>query len=203
LEQGLAQLGHETAAESLDRWVGLAVLLERWSQRINLTGHRGALAIAERLLLEAAALDQVLPVAATLTDLGSGAGIPGLPLAICRPRSTIYLVESRQRRHHFQRAAIRELELDNAVALLGRAEELEVRPSDGVISQAIARPERALQWMRPWMATSGWVALATVPSVPTFSHPDLTGGRSIEYAAPRGPVRVVWIAHLHTRTGSP
>ena len=139
------------------------VLLERWSERINLTGHRGALAIAERLLLEAAALSQVLPAAESIVDLGSGAGIPGLPLAICRPGCTVRLVESRERRHHFQRAAIRDLGLDNAIALLGRAEELEVQPSEGVIAQAMAQPEQALQWMRPWMTADGWLALATVP----------------------------------------
>ena len=78
--------GTSTDPGQLERWEKLALLLERWSQRINLTGHRGALAIAERLLLEAAALSQVLPAAETIADLGSGAGIPGLPLAICRPR---------------------------------------------------------------------------------------------------------------------
>ena len=198
LVRGLAEVG--LVATDLDRWVSLAEVLDRWSQRINLTGHRGALAIARRLLLEAAALNQVLPGAATLTDLGSGAGIPGLPLAICRPRSAVYLVESRERRHHFQRAAIRELRLENAVARLGRAEEIDVTATEGVVAQAIAKPERALEWMRRWVAPSGWVALAMVPGAPPQSHPDLADGSVVAYAAPGGPARAVWIARTRVST---
>jgi 16S rRNA G527 N7-methylase RsmG len=106
----------------------------------------------------------------------------------------VLLVESRERRHHFQRAAIRELGLDNATALLGRAEEIDVQPSGGVIAQAIARPRQALAWMRRWVTPGGWVALPTVPgAAPT--HPDLQPGRALRYAAPRGPERAVWITH--------
>ena len=70
LEEGLTALGLPAEPASVDRWAALALLLDRWSERINLTGHRGALAIAERLLLEAAALSQVLPPAQTIADLG-------------------------------------------------------------------------------------------------------------------------------------
>jgi 16S rRNA (guanine(527)-N(7))-methyltransferase RsmG len=201
LTRGLGELGLPNDPGSLGRWESLALLLERWSQRINLTGHRDAVAIADRLLLESAALSQVLPAAETIADLGSGAGIPGLPLAICRPHCSIRLVESRERRHHFQRAAIRELALDNATALLGRAEEIEVQPSEGVIAQAMAQPDRALRWMRPWMTARGWVALPTVPggSAP-IRHPDLTQGRILRYKAPRGPERSIWIARLRNRS---
>ncbi len=195
LAEGLAELGLSADSGALDRWEKLARLLDRWSERINLTGHRGAIAIAERLLLESAALGQVLPTAETIADLGSGAGIPGLPLAISRPECSVRLVESRERRHHFQRAAIRELGLDNAVALLGRAEEIEVQPSQGVVAQAMAHPDRALGWMRPWAGPGGWLALATVPGT-ELSHPDLLPGRALRYAAPRGPERSVWIAYL-------
>jgi 16S rRNA (guanine527-N7)-methyltransferase len=195
LAAGVAELGLALDSAALACFEKLALLLDRWSQRINLTGHRGAVEIAERLLIEAAALSQVLPVADSIADLGSGAGIPGLPLAICRPHCEVRLIESRERRHHFQRAAIRELGLGNAVALLGRAEELPVRPSDGVIAQAMAAPDQALTWMRPWVAPGGWLALPSVPGI-VMSHPDLQLGRALRYAAPRGPERAVWVARL-------
>jgi 16S rRNA (guanine527-N7)-methyltransferase len=195
LATGLADLGLPADATSLGRWGNLARLLERWSERINLTGHRGAIAIAERLLLEAAALSQVLPDASSIADLGSGAGIPGLPLAICRPRCTVRMIESRERRHHFQRAAIRELRLENAIAVLGRAEELEAHPSEGVVAQAMAQPQQALRWMRRWIARGGWVAIPTVTGIAP-SHPDLEQGHAVRYSAPRGPERSVWIARL-------
>lgn len=194
LERGLSELGVVADSSTLDRWVQLARLLERWSQRINLTGHRGELAIARRLLLESAALSQVLPAAATIADLGSGAGIPGLPLAICRPASQIWLVESRERRHHFQRAAIRELGLANAVALYGRAEDLDARQSEGVISQAFASPDLALRWMRPWALPAGWIAIATSADLVDPRQPRFAGGELVSYAAPGGPPRVVWIS---------
>jgi 16S rRNA (guanine527-N7)-methyltransferase len=196
LEQGLGVLGLPAEEPALDRWVELAILLDRWSQRINLTGHRGALAIAQRLLLESAALSQALPPACTITDLGSGAGIPGIPLAICRPDARVRLIEARERRHHFQRAAIRALGLDNAIAVLGRAEELAPEPSDGVVAQAIARPDQAVRWMRDWMSDSAWIALATVPGAIPAHDPDLLEGRLVPYAAPGGPARAVWIARL-------
>jgi 16S rRNA (guanine527-N7)-methyltransferase len=195
LVEGFAELRLPAEPLALERFEKLALLLDRWSQRINLTGHRGPAQIADRLLLEAAALSQVLPPADSLADLGSGAGIPGIPLAICRPHCAVRLVESRERRHHFQRAAIRELGLENATALLGRAEQLDVRPSGGVIAQAIARPDQALVWMRRWVAPGGWLALPTVPHT-AFSYPELQPGRVLRYAAPRGPERAVWITHL-------
>ena len=202
LAQGLAELRLTTDPTALERFEKLALLLDRWGQRINLTGHRGPIQIAQRLLLEAAALSRVLPAADTIADLGSGAGIPGIPLAICRPHCAVILVESRERRHHFQRAVVRELGLDNATALLGRAEAVEVQPSRGVIAQAIARPEQALLWMRRWVAPGGWVALPTVPGA-ALGHPDLQRGRALRYAAPRGPERAVWIAHLRESDPAP
>jgi 16S rRNA (guanine527-N7)-methyltransferase len=192
LESGLEHLGAD--ASQAARWARLALLIERWGGRLNLTGHSDALSIAERLLLEAVALERELPPARSVADLGSGAGIPGLPIALCRPETRVVLVEARERRHHFQRAAIRELALDNAEALRGRAETLDARPSEGVISQAFAEPQQALAWMLPWSAPGGWIALATTPRFPGLDHADLAPGALRPYAAPDGPSRALWLA---------
>ena len=196
LSRGLVALGRSPAPVELDRFERLATLLDHWGQRINLTGHRGVQSIAERLLLEAVALGGVLPQAEQIVDLGSGAGIPGIPIAICRPEVEVLLVESRERRHHFQRAAIRELQLENVRAIRGRAEELEPTQCGGVISQAAAQAHQALGWMCRWLADSGWLALAcTRPQTP-WPDSDLTRGEWIDYAAPGGPQRSVWLARL-------
>ncbi len=202
LDEGLAALEirgpdrRHTAALLAD----LSLLLSRWSARISLTGHRGPEAIARRLVLDAAALGSVLPAADTLADLGSGAGFPGLPLAILRPETRVTLVEARLRRHHFQREAARALGLGNVCPKLGRAEELTPTPHQLVVAQAMARPERALRWMRRWVAPGGHLALpmaagAAPPSPPTGVVP--LGVRS--YRVPLGgPDRAVWLARAPT-----
>ena len=85
-----------------------------------------------------------------MVDLGSGAGFPGLPIALLHPERTVTLVESRERRHHFQRAAVRELGIANAVLRLGRAEVLFPEPSSLVMAQAMASPQQVVAWMLPW-----------------------------------------------------
>jgi len=204
LAQGLSWLGIASDPASLERWSRLARLLERWGERINLTGHRGADQIARRLLLEAAAFSAALPPAATIADLGSGAGIPGIPIALCRPDTQVLLVDSRERRHHFQRAAIRELGLTGVRALRGRVEELTPQPCAGVVSQAFARPGQALEWMLPWVAEGGWIALATVAdaAAPAAGLTELDFVASVPYAAPGGPPRSAWLARRPPEGGS-
>lgn len=176
----------------------LAALLAQWAGRMNLTGHRTPPAIARRLILDALALGESLPVRdpSSLADLGSGAGFPGLPLAIRWPACSVTLVEARERRHHFQRAAVRGLGLVNAEPRRGRIEELEPRAHQVVVAQALARPERAIAWMRPWVAPGGWLVLPRSTGAPPIqSPPDLEPGRTISYRVPAGgPARELWIA---------
>ena len=111
----------------IDELLALAALVERWGERINLTGHRGLEGILQGLVVESVALCGALPEVESLVDLGSGAGFPGLPIAILRPECHVRLVDSRRRRHHFQREATRALGLDNVDLVLGRAEEVQAR----------------------------------------------------------------------------
>ena len=174
----------------------LAGLLERWNERINLSGHRTAAELMARLILEALALSPLLPPSAgSLVDLGSGAGFPGLPLAIARPAMRTQLVDSRERRHHFQRAAIRALGMQNVRALRGRIEELDPEPAQIAIAQAVAAPSAVLESMLPWAEPGGWVVIPGSETPPNpGSHPQLLQAEVARYRAPLdGPERTLWI----------
>ena len=195
LIDGLEALRFEVSPQQIDALLGLSVLLTKWSGRMNLTGHRSLAEIVQRLVLETAALTQQIPPVASLVDIGSGAGFPGLPIAILRPTVQVSLIEPRRKRHHFQRAAVRELQIGNAMPIRGRAGELEPRLHAAVIAQALAAPERALSWMLPWVEPGGLVLLpgseegADVPEGLGVSFE-----ASVPYRAPGGgPQRSLWI----------
>ena len=175
----------------------LSRLVARWAERINLTAHRSPEAVARRLVLDALALGAALPVVPpdTLADLGSGAGFPGLPLAILWPTCQITMVDSRLRKHHFQLAAIRALELPNARAIRGRAESLDPAPHQIVVAQAIAQPAQALRWMRRWVTPDGWLVLPQSDSAPSIAAPaDLRFEAIRRYQVPLdGPARALWL----------
>ena len=196
LDRGLAELGLPVSEAQRAALLRLAELLEEWGGRLNLSGHRSAERVVGRLVLDAVALLEAAPPFAGLADLGSGAGFPGLPIAILRPEVPVILVESRERRHHFQRAARRELGLENARPLLGRAEDLEPEPQAAVIAQAMAHPERALSWMLPWARPGAWLLIPgaeTPPRIP--SHPEIAPEAPRSYQVPcGGPARTLWIA---------
>jgi 16S rRNA (guanine527-N7)-methyltransferase len=194
LLQGLAELRLALGQDRVEALLQLAELVEDWGRRINLSGHRGVESITRRLVLEALALMREAPDFASLVDLGSGAGFPGLPIAILRPRVRITLVEARLKRHHFQRAVTRELGLGNVASLRGRAEELPPQPHAAVVAQAMARPSQALAWMLPWAEPGGLLLLPGSESGPQPGG----GGFRVEavrrYQSPcGGPERTLWI----------
>jgi 16S rRNA (guanine527-N7)-methyltransferase len=195
LVDGLEELELRASPAQLDALLALARLLETWSKRINLTGDRTLRAILRHRVLGAAALLAHAPPFASLADLGSGAGFPGLPVAVLRPDTQVTLIESRQKRHHFQRAAIRELGLSNATARLGRAEALTAQDHQAVIAQAMARPAGALGHMLRWAEPGGWLLLpgsADPPVVP--EDPAYSCSERVCYRAPGGgPARSLWI----------
>jgi 16S rRNA (guanine527-N7)-methyltransferase len=197
LDLGLEELGLDASGSQRDALFELARLLEHWSARINLTGHRGLDAIVRRLVLDAAALVAQLPEIETLADLGSGAGFPGLPAAILRPRCRVTLVEARERRHHFQLAACRALGLANVDPIRGRAEAIPPIPHAAVVAQALARPATALALMVAWAPPGGLVILPGGIEPPQAAHPRVEVERIVRYRVPcGGPPRSLWIGRV-------
>ena len=198
---GLDELGLAVSPEAAGKLAAFAALLARWAPRTNLTGHREPEEILRRLVLDAAALWKALPGAASMVDLGSGAGVPGLPIAILAPDVQVLLVEARLRRHHFQRAARRELGLENVSLRRGRIESLEPEPADLVVAQAVAAPQRVLPWMLPWARAGGWLAIPGSEQAPEplaeagLAAERVAEARIVRYRVPLdGPERTVWLA---------
>ena len=151
-------------------------------------------------MLDAVALWQVLPRASSIVDVGSGAGVPGLPFAILAPAASFALVEARLRRHHFQKAARRELGLDNVSLLLGRIEKLAPKPADLIVAQAVAAPAVAVEWMLPWAAPGGWLAIpgsagaAGPTDLDSHLADQLESATVLTYQVPLGgPERTLWL----------
>jgi 16S rRNA (guanine527-N7)-methyltransferase len=122
----------------------------------GLIGPREAPRLWERHVLNCLAVAQAVPHGATVADLGSGAGLPGLVLAIGRPDLSVTLVEPLLRRTTFLDEVVSELGLDRADVVRGRAEELHGRRTfDVVTARALAPLERLLGWAWPLVGPAG------------------------------------------------
>ena len=122
----------------------------------GLIGPREVPRLWERHLLNCAALAEAVPLNATVCDLGSGAGLPGLVLAIARPDLHITLVEPLLRRITFLQEVVGDLDLDGVEVIRGRADDLHGRRTfDVVTSRAVAPLERLLRWSMPLVAANG------------------------------------------------
>lgn len=138
LAQGLAALGLALPAGALARLAAYVELLEKWNRVYNLTGIRAPHGVLTRHLLDCLA---VVPhvAARTILDVGSGAGLPGIPLALALPHSRVTLLESVQKKAAFLRQARIELDLANLSVVCARVEAW--RPAerfDLIISRAFS-----------------------------------------------------------------
>lgn len=123
LDAGLRALRLDPAlAEPLARY--LALLL-RWNATYNLTAIRDPREMVTKHLLDSLAMAPFVDAVPTLADLGTGAGLPGIPLAIAVPSLRVTLVESAGKKARFMREAIRHLGLGNAEVAESRIEALD------------------------------------------------------------------------------
>jgi 16S rRNA (guanine527-N7)-methyltransferase len=122
----------------------------------GLIGPREAPRLWERHLVNCARLGDLVPDGATVCDIGSGAGLPGLVLAVSRPDLRITLVEPLLRRTTFLEEVVTELGLDHVEVVRGRADALHGhRTFDVVTSRAVAPLDRLLGWSMPLVAPTG------------------------------------------------
>ena len=137
-------------------------LLLHWNARLNLTAIRTPEEIVQRHFGESLFLASHLPIAAaTMLDLGSGAGFPGLPLQLARPALNVTLAESQHKKASFLREVVRELKLPTRI-WADRAEKLpKAQPFDIVALRAVDKPDQALIVARTLLASHGTLAHLT------------------------------------------
>ncbi|MBE7325950.1 16S rRNA (guanine(527)-N(7))-methyltransferase RsmG [Nocardioides sp. Y6] len=138
-------------------------LLEEYAQRLatdgvvrGLIGPREVPRIWDRHVANSAILATVIPDGVTVCDIGSGAGLPGLVVAIVRPDLRVTLVEPLLRRTTFLDEVVEALGLENVEVIRGRADALHgERTFDLVTSRAVAPLDRLLEWSMPLVAPEG------------------------------------------------
>ena len=138
LAEGVAALGLTLPPDAETRLLDYLALLAKWNRIYNLTAVREAQKMVSHHLLDSLA---VVPhvVAATVLDVGSGAGLPGIPLALARPRMHVTLLESSHKKAAFLQQAKLELKLDNVAVACERVEQWQPgRKFEMVISRAFS-----------------------------------------------------------------
>jgi 16S rRNA (guanine527-N7)-methyltransferase len=155
-EVGLPQLDSAVAA----RFETYLALVLRWNARINLTAVRDPDDILTRHFVESIAAAHALPAGiSTLLDYGSGAGFPGIPIALCRPEIQVTLADSQAKKAAFLHEAVRTLAL-HAKVHSARAEDLGIQ-FDCVTLRAVDRMPSAVQAASDLVCPNGWLAPMT------------------------------------------
>ena len=136
LVAGANQLGLALEPAQSERLIDYIELLARWNATYNLTAVRDPADMVTRHLLDSLAIAPHVN-GESLVDLGTGAGLPGIPLAVLAPQRAVTLVDSNGKKIRFLREAVRVLSLSNVRVEQGRAED--VRGSfDCVVARAFA-----------------------------------------------------------------
>ena len=155
-EAGLAAVDGG-AAERFEAYLSLFV---RWNARVNLSAIRDEEGILSRHFVESIVCARALPQGiTTLLDFGSGGGLPGIPIALCRPEIAVTLAESHGKKAAFLEEAVRVLGI-SAKVHAGRAEVLHI-VFDCVVLRAVDRMAEAVKSGAALVAPEGWLALMT------------------------------------------
>ena len=155
LAEGMAALGLPHPPELRCRLLAFLALLEKWSRAYNLTAIREPCALVDLHLLDSLTLAPYLH-GASLLDVGTGAGLPGLPLAIVHADKEFVLLDSRAKKTRFVRQAVIELGLKNVDVVTARVEQYRPGQSfDTVLARAFASLEELVAGTARLLAPHG------------------------------------------------
>jgi len=160
LMEGARGFGHPLSEEAVEAFAVYLRELLKWNEKMNLTAIRTEREIVLKHFVDSLSLLPHLSEAETLLDMGSGAGFPGIPLKIVKPRLRIVLLDSVRKKVDFQRHILRTLSLSDIEAVHGRAQEQSIieglgKRFDVVVSRAFADLQVFLKLSLPFLRPCG------------------------------------------------
>lgn len=148
LQQGLSRLGLSLTLSQQQQLIAYIELLEKWNRRFNLTAIRSLDEMLGLHLLDSLAISPYV-VGTQVLDVGTGAGLPGIPLAIAEPSRELTLLDSNAKKIRFCRQAVMDLGLQNTTAVHQRIEKIDFKAYDHIVTRAFSDVQKMLVLLGP------------------------------------------------------
>lgn len=178
LKQGAEALALDLSEEQLLRLQDYLALLVKWNRAFNLTAIRDAAHMVSYHLLDSLALRPYVCSGLRLLDVGSGGGLPGVPIAIACPTLQVVLLDANEKKTTFLRQVAIELKLQNVQIVTARVEQYQIEEGfDCITTRAFSRLAEFVQLTRPLLAHGGeWLAMKgaypqdEIAALPSWVH---------------------------------
>ena len=159
LEKGVNDLGLKLSSSQIDQLTSYIQLIQKWNKAYNLVGTSNSRELVKKHILDCLTVVAFIEKTPVL-DVGSGAGLPGIPLAISLPGISFTLLDSNGKKTRFMRQVVMELNLTNVEIVQTRIEDYQ--PSEApktVLSRAFAPLDKALEMLAAVCAPHGQIQI--------------------------------------------
>ncbi|EKO3510723.1 16S rRNA (guanine(527)-N(7))-methyltransferase RsmG [Vibrio fluvialis] len=203
LDALIAQTDLEVSEHQREQLVGYVELLNKWNKAYNLTSVRDPMEMMVKHILDSIVVSPLL-VGERFIDVGTGPGLPGIPLAIMNPNKSFVLLDSLGKRIRFIKQVLHELKIENVTPVQSRVEDYDGEEGfDGVLSRAFASITDMVEWCHhlPRAHTGVFLALkgllpqeeiaqlpewCSVTDIKALNVPELEGERHLVILSRKG-----------------